>query len=53
MKRSTLLLKNGKKQNIFKNLEEYIELVKSIRSQYFDIAIDTQGLFFKSYIVLF
>lgn len=33
-----------KKQNFFKNLKSYLEILTYIRSQNFDIAIDTQGL---------
>lgn len=33
-----------KKQNFFKNLFEYIKIIKYLRSQKFDIAIDTQLL---------
>lgn len=33
-----------KKQNFFKNLFEYIKIIKYLRSQTFDIAIDTQLL---------
>lgn len=38
-----------KKQNFFKNLKEYISIIKYIRSKKFDIAIDTQ-LLLKSFI---
>lgn len=38
-----------KKQNFFKNLKEYIKIVKYLRSKHFDIAIDTQ-LLLKSFI---
>lgn len=33
-----------KKQNIFKNLKAYFEILNYINSQHFDIIIDTQGL---------
>ena len=33
-----------KKQNFLKNLKEYFQIIKYIKSQKFDIAIDTQGL---------
>lgn len=33
-----------KKQSIFKNFSEYFKIIKYIRSQNFDISIDTQGL---------
>lgn len=38
-----------KKQNFFKNLKEYINIIKYLRSKRFDIAIDTQ-LLLKSFI---
>ncbi len=38
-----------KKQNFFKNLKEYISIIKYLRSKHFDIAIDTQ-LLLKSFI---
>lgn len=40
------------KQNFIKSFIEYIKLIKYIRKQKFDIAIDTQGLLFKSGIFL-
>lgn len=41
--------KNWKKKPFWKNLKEYIRIVKQLRSKKFDIAIDTQGLL-KSFI---
>ncbi len=38
-----------KKQSFFKNFNEYLEIIKYIRAQKFDIAIDSQGLL-KSFI---
>ncbi len=38
-----------KKQNFFKNLKEYLQIIRYLRSKHFDIAIDTQ-LLLKSFI---
>ena len=40
------------KQNIFKTIAEYIKIIRDIRARKFDIAIDNQGLLFKSGIFL-
>ncbi len=40
------------KQNFFKTIIEYIKLIKYIRKQKFDIALDTHGMLFKSGIFL-
>lgn len=45
-------LKKWRKHNIFKIILNYIKLIQYIRSKRFDIAIDTQGLLFKSGIFL-
>ena len=37
-------IEKWKKQNFIKNLKEYIEIIKYLRSERFDIAIDTQLL---------
>ncbi|MBQ4115327.1 glycosyltransferase family 9 protein [bacterium] len=42
-------LKKWKQQSFFKNLKEYLEIIKYIRSKKFDISIDSQGLI-KSFI---
>lgn len=42
-------IEKWKKQNFFKNFNEYIEIIKYIRSKKFDIAMDTQ-LLLKSFI---
>ena len=34
-----------KKQGFFKNLKEYLDLIKHLRAERFDIALDVQGLF--------
>lgn len=41
-------LKEWKKQSFIKSFKEYINIIKQLRSEKFDIAFDTQGLFFKS-----
>lgn len=45
-------LREWKKQNILRNIMEYLLLIKKLRAEKFDIAIDTQGLFFKSCIFM-
>lgn len=45
-------LKEWKKQNFIKSFKEYLKIIKQLRAEKFDVAIDTQGLFFKSCIFL-
>lgn len=45
-------LKEWKKQNFVKSFKEYLSIIKQLRSENFDIAFDTQGLFFKSCIFM-
>lgn len=45
-------LKEWKKQSFLKSLKEFWAIIQEIRTEQYDIAIDTQGLFFKSCIFL-
>ena len=45
-------LKEWKTQNIFKSIKDFFRIIKELRAEKYDLAIDTQGLFFKSCIFL-